>query len=516
MSNLEAISRLQSRASPEASSRANAFDRDDEMSAMLAEVDLLGLIQSDTGESGRKSGDRYDFKSCPVCGHRDCFSYYRNTNSWTCYGASNTSGYKGGTALEYYKATRRADDTEAVKWLRDVTGHPYEGKQSEAVKGEVSTAQPEPNESGLLLPPWTAIQSTEPPKRNPVLIDGVVRQGHVMLLAGKGKIGKSWAAIELCVSIATGRAEWFGLPLKSSGAVLYIDPELDAKSLDNRFHTVCEAMGADVASVDARISKWCLRGVEGANMAAIIHDLQTQERNQFALVVVDSCSCFVEGDENSSVDVRRFTAKALQIASITGATVVLIHHFSKSRDGDRQAADRARGSSVWLDAPDAVLTITEILPPSGDVSDYLQDGEYACVLESGGIREFPRMEPIRLIFGYPLHRVDADGITDDWKPNSSQRDGAKSANQIKSAKTDAKHAAIASAVLAHFYAEQVGKEGMLIKDAATVAGVDVRTLADALDGNAHLEVVQVTQRKRYVRPKRPPREPPQELPLDGD
>ena len=506
----QSVMSLRSRADPPETPKHGG---DGEMGAMLAEVDLLALIQADTGETGRKSGDRYDFKSCPVCHHRDCFSYYEKTNSWHCFGDSNASGYDGGTALEYYKATRTNDNTEAVKWLREQTGHPYEGKAS---AGE-SAQGGETGEGGYLLPPWTAIQSTEPPSRNPVLIDGVVRRGHVMLFAGKGKIGKTWSAIELCVSVAAGRAEWLGLPLKSSGACLYIDPELDPKSLDNRFKTVCDAMQVDSATVDGRVAKWSLRGVAGASMNAIIRDLERRcTFGQFALVVIDSCSCFVEGDENASVDVRAFASKALRIAEITGATVLLIHHFGKARDGDRAAADRARGSSVWLDFPDAVLTLTEILPPSGEPSDYLKDGEYACILESGGIREFPRMNPVRLIFGYPVHRVDADGVTEPWKPDSSARKGADKTNELKAAQKDAKRAATVAALLAHYYAEGIGEDGLILKEAADAVNLDSRQLTAALEGCEHFEIVQVTQRKRYVRPRKAPRASPPELPLSDD
>lgn len=509
MSNFQAVMKARARADPP---KVHASG-DSEMQEMLAQVDLLSVIQADAGESGHKSGGRIDFKSCPICHHRNCFSYYPSTNSWACFGDSNSSGYEGGTAFEYYKATRTDDNTEAVKWLRDKTGHPY---KTESANDSTEAVQDEDSD-GLLLPAWTAVKASEPPTRNPALIDGVLRRGHVMLLSGKGKIGKSFSAIELCVSVATGREEWFGLPLKSSGACLYIDPELDSRSLDNRFAAVCEAMQADKLKVDERISKWSLRGVAGANMNAIIHDLQRAcAFDQFALVVVDSCSCFVEGDENSSVDIRAFSAKVLRIAEITGASVLLVHHTGKAKDGDREAADRARGSSVWLDFPDAILNITEVLPPSGEPSDYLESGVYACLLESGGIREFPRMEPIRLLFDYPIHRVDFEDLTDDWKPRSSSRDGANKTNEIKKAQKATNYANITAKLLAHFYANGIGEDGIIVKDAAAICDCDVRTLTAAVDKSDYLSVVQVTQRKRYIRPKNPPKPEPPELPLESN
>ena len=501
----------------------------EELLRMCEEVDLLALVIEDTGENPRMSGNVAHFKGvCPVCHAHDDMRVHVDTSTWSCYGGHNEnrkSGKKsqGGNVLDYLQYARgMTDATERVKWLREKTGHPFEPKPPKDAPGPsgddgTDADNADQDAPKLKLPEWTAIRSTDPPSRNPVLIDGVVRKGHVMLLAGKGKIGKSWSAIELCVSVATGRESWFGLSLKSSGACLYIDPELDPKSLDNRFQTVCNAMSADTGKADSMIAKWSLRGIPGASMDAIISDLQTRNAfDQFALVVIDSCSCFVEGDENKSVDVRKFAAKVLQVTRITGATVLLVHHFGKAKDGDRSAADRARGSSVWLDFPDAVLTLTEVLPPSGQPGDYLEENEYACILESGGVREFPRMEPIRLIFGYPVHRVDTDGITESWKPTSSERDGGKKTAELKKAKKATDAAKMCAEILARFYAEGIGEEGMLAPDLAKLMGRDTRTLKEAVKDCPYLEAVQVTQRKHYIRPTHAPRASPPELPLEED
>lgn len=496
----------------------------DELMQMCAEVDLLALIQADTGETGRKSGDRYDFHNCPVCGHHDDFSYYKSTGSWSCFGGSNTNAKAGkvshgGNVLDYLQYARgMTDATERVKWLREATGHPYEPKPKDdhtGAHGAQEGGQGDQDGPKLLLPPWGAIRATEPPKRNGVLIEGILRRGHVALLAAKGKAGKSWSAIQLSIAVATG-GEWFGCKCER-GEVLYLDPEIDRKSLDNRFAEVCKAMDVDAAEIDAHVSKWPLRGVAGANMKNIVHDLELRcTFGCFALVVIDSCSVFVEGDENSSVDIRKFAAKVLRVAAITGASVLLIQHYGKGNAGDRDTADRARGSSVWLDFPDATLFLTETFPPSGETGDYLQDGERAFLLETGGLREFPAMEPKRLIYSFPTHRVDAEGITDGWKPTNSQRKGADKANELKAAQKDARNAETVAALLAHYYAEGIGEDGLILKEAAEAVNLDSRQLATALEGCEHFELVQVTQRKRYVRPKHAPRASPSELPLSDD
>lgn len=370
-------------------------------------------------------------------------------------------------------------------------------------KGE---AKPQKDASGLYLPSWEPVRAETPPRRAPGLIDGVVRQGKVMLISGKGKIGKSMFAIELCVAIAAGRFEWLGFGLGARGACLYIDPELDPATLDNRFSDVCKAMGADPTQVDRAVKRWCLRGIPAANLVTIQHDLSERSNHgEFTLLVIDSASAFVRGDENSSVDVRAFFTMVFQLAETTGAAVLLVHHFGKAKDGDRGAADRARGSSVWFDAPDAVLTLTEVFPPSGEPGDYLPEKHYACLLEAGGLRDFGRMDPVPLVFGYPLHTVDAEGITDGWKPNSSQRAGGQKSGERSRAKAEARSTRCELALMAEFV-ERQDFDAIPGTEAAEVVGerlgeaIKAQTLKTYLEASEVLKVEQVSRQRWCVKP----------------
>lgn len=399
-------------------------------------------------------------------------------------------------------------------WLREQWALQDMAQASDDTPNNSASDQHEQDGESYLLPTWTAVQSTHPPSRNPILIDGVVRCGHVALLSGKGKLGKTWSAIELCVSVATGRKSWFGLPLKSSGRCLFIDPETDSKSLDKRFAAVCNAIGAETALVDSSIAKWSLRGIADANMDAIIHDLELR-RETFALVVIDSCSCFLNGEENASIDVRAFAAKVLRIAELTGATVLLVHHFGKSKDGDRAAADRARGSSVFLDFPDAVLTLTETFPPSGEPSDFLGTKEHACILESGGIREFPRLEPVRLIFEYPIHRVDFGGITDGWKPNSSQRDGGRESGKTRQAQAEARKLQGELQIADFFISRGIGADGVPLSEVAREVFGDSRTerTKTIVEDSGLFTIVKPSRNRCNVVAVNPPPLPPPQLDL---
>lgn len=505
---------------------------DAEIQTMLAEAPLLDLIRSDTGEEGHDAGERIDFDTCPVCGHRDCFRYYKATNSWCCFGKSNNSDYVGGSYIEYQQAAHGMDTNEAVTALREATGRPYRRADQDAplVLGEYVTDAPTTTTTAeapkLLLPPWEAVQAAEPPRRSPVLVGGILRRGHVGLVSGKAKSGKSWAAIMLAVAIATGR-EWLGFPCET-GRVLYIDPEIDKPSLDQRFAKVARSMGADASKVDGSVTKWCLRGQvtpkgEPPFIDALAHDIAARcKRGDFDLVIIDSCSCFLKGDENSSVDVHRFFANVHRIIAATGAAVWLVHHQGKGEAGDRASIDRARGSSVWGDAPDAPLSLTAVYPKEGEPVDYLSQGERALMLEDSGLREFASIEPIHLIWSYPTHRVDADGITRDWVPLTSQgraRGGKKTAEANRK-KSEERRDRCVIALLAHMYAECIGEEGLPAADAAEVCSdaldgaIKPATLKKYVEDSDVLDVWQKSPRRWFVVPRRiPHREEPPSLGL---
>lgn len=506
---------------------ANAIDRDkqaahDELVSMCAEVSLLDLARADTGENGERHGDEWRFRSCPVCGHRNDFDVFESTNTWVCYSADspapkNANGRSGGNALDYLKWARHdGDTTAAVTELREITGHPYTPKDKPADSAQDAG-------SGLLLPCPVAIRASDPPKRSPVLIPGILRRGHVCVLAGKGKVGKSFAAIELCVAVVTC-GKWFGWQIEGGGRALYIDPEIDPRTLDNRFSSVCYEMGADKSAVDSRVVKWPLRGVlkqngEAPTIADLTHDISLLYKpGDFTLAVIDSASCFVSGDENTAGDVRRFFANVLKIATTTGAAVLVIHHYGKARPGDRDAGDRARGSSVWLDAPDAALTITEITPPNGDPADVLGEGAYAVLLESGGIREFARMEPVHLIFKWPIHIRDFENVTADWLPNSSARNGGKATGEGNKSKRAERARRCESALLAEFVARGTA-EGIPATEAAEIASaaigetVKTQTLKGYIENADALQVEQISKQRWQVVPKRKPPEPPPTLDL---
>lgn len=95
------------------------------------------------------------------------------------------------------------------------------------------------------------------PELAPPLIEGVLRQGHKMLIAGPSKAGKSYGLIELCCAIAEGQ-EWLGWKC-TQGRVLYVNLELDRASCLHRFRDIYNAMGWQPRNI-RNLDIWNLRG----------------------------------------------------------------------------------------------------------------------------------------------------------------------------------------------------------------------------------------------------------------
>ena len=248
------------------------------------------------------------------------------------------------------------------------------------------------------------------PELAPPLIEGVLRQGHKMLLAGPSKAGKSFALIELCVAVAEG-GRWFGLQC-AQGRVLYVNLELDRASCLTRFKDVIEAMGARPSCV-GNVDVWNLRGKSKPMDQLAPSLIRRALKTRPIMVVIDPIYKVITGDENSAEQMAKFCNNFDRVASEIGCAVVYCHHHSKGLQGQKAAMDRASGSGVFSRDPDAMLDMGRLDVDEGTMSAHvLNDGGDAADTAwriEGTLREFPSFDPVDLWFQYPLHRADRKG-----------------------------------------------------------------------------------------------------------
>lgn len=312
------------------------------------------------------------------------------------------------------------------------------------------------------------------------LIEGILRQGHKMLLVGPSKSGKSFSLIELCIAIAEG-TKWMGRQCKQ-GDVLYVNFELDRASCLHRFKDVYQTLGLTPNNAN-RIFIWNLRGKTPALDQLVPKLIRRAEKKKYIAVVVDPIYKVITGDENSASEMAKFCNQFDKIADALGASVIYAHHHSKGAQGGKKSMDRASGSGVFARDPDALLDMIELdmnkevkehfinearveamhavldkyvpkwrtyiyqTKKTDDhdfeaMNDYcaemlgfeqmnelqyltelkVDEAKHITALQiSGTLREFATFDPINCFFKYPIHFLDNGNLLKGCRPEGSKK-----------------------------------------------------------------------------------------------
>lgn len=322
------------------------------------------------------------------------------------------------------------------------------------------------------------------PELAPPLIDGVLRQGHKMLIAGPSKAGKSYALIELCCAIAEGK-KWLEWNC-TQGKVMYVNLELDRASCLHRFKDVYTALGIAPDNL-SNIDIWNLRGRSVPMDKLAPKLIRRASKKNYIAIIIDPIYKVITGDENSADQMAHFCNQFDKVCTELGCAVIYCHHHSKGAQGGKRSMDRASGSGVFARDPDALIDLVE-LELNDDIlkqeknkavckvcegwlykydklyhasqddlcsetqmlalcREYLENEAYECVIEDvgkarksvesrsawrieGTLREFPKFAPVNLWFKYPVHNIDNIGVLKDiavddgmptWKKNFAKK-----------------------------------------------------------------------------------------------
>ena len=273
---------------------------------------------------------------------------------------------------------------------------------------------PAKDEDGAYLhedlgPPVPVEELLTRPER-PYLVEGVLTQGSLALLSAESFIGKTWFGLELARAVSTG-APFMGKYSVSRGGVLFIaqdgsDEEYIrqwkklakshledyavkagdwlaewAKSQageqfdlgrvsDIPFHPFNDrirfefnrALGIDISEDVTRIGLTVIRTqhsrgeVWRLDQTGRPHSIDPDATESGAkLIVLDAGHSVFFGNENDSGEVQNVMTNLRQLASATGATVLLMAHLNKWNPALKIAKvseNRVRGSGVFQSAPD--------------------------------------------------------------------------------------------------------------------------------------------------------------------
>lgn len=330
------------------------------------------------------------------------------------------------------------------------------------------------------------------PELSPPLIDGVLRQGHKMLLAGPSKAGKSYALIELCAAIAEGK-NWLGFNC-AQGKVMYVNLELDRASCLHRFKDVYTALGYAPDNI-SNIDIWNLRGKSVPMDKLAPKLIRRAQKKDYIAVIIDPIYKIITGDENSADQMAHFCNQFDKVCSEVGCAVIYCHHHSKGSQGGKKSMDRASGSGVFARDPDALLDLTELEITDGirkaeedkltcsvclewisrfnsefketvsqddlfsaakmrehalkelseasyklmcaDINNGKQSlSRHTAWRIEGTLREFASFSPINCWFDYPIHKSDSSGVLADIKLDDNKKPWERATEKRKKSSSD--------------------------------------------------------------------------------
>lgn len=183
------------------------------------------------------------------------------------------------------------------------------------------------------------------------IVDDFLVAKSFSMMYGKSGAGKSFVALDLAAHVALGKP-WLGHET-TLGAVLYVAAE-GAAGIQKRLVALQKHFGVNdfpLAVVAAQVT--VTRKDDRRAILAAVESTASALGLPVSLIILDTLNAVMEGDENSSVDMRSLNAAVKAIIGATGAHVMVIHHSGKD------AAKGARGHSSLRAAVDTELEIAD-------------------------------------------------------------------------------------------------------------------------------------------------------------
>lgn len=267
-----------------------------------------------------------------------------------------------------------------------------------------------------------------PPVLDEVIVDGVMRRGDKMCVAGPSKAYKSFALIQLAIAVACG-GRWFGWKCRQ-GRVLYVNCELRGESFKKRVWEVADAMeGAERAQISENMDVWNMRGRTQPLKTSKEHIVEQAEERRYDVVILDPVYKLFAGDENSAQEVGEFMLAMDELAMRLHASIVYCHHHSKGAKGDVSAQDRFSGSGVFARDCDELVDISPLNLKDHSPTEWGYAANATAWRVETVIRDFEPKWPIDVVFEYPLHHVDETGFLGEFNLYSPQSAGGNKSGE---------------------------------------------------------------------------------------
>jgi hypothetical protein len=185
-------------------------------------------------------------------------------------------------------------------------------------------------------------------KPRPWIIQGIIREGAVVVLGGKPKGSKSLAKLEIIRAIASGEKAFGEFRVHKQGPVLTLDIETDEVDLGARGRAL---VNGAVTTIDKAFGNVLFEARENVDLlnddecAVIIASARAMNPAP-VLICIDPLRNAFEGEETNellSTVMKRIGA----MRDLTGAAFLIVHHLTKGTGDDSKRGKNADVGNIF-------------------------------------------------------------------------------------------------------------------------------------------------------------------------
>jgi hypothetical protein len=200
------------------------------------------------------------------------------------------------------------------------------------------------------------------------------------LIYGDYDVGKTYAALDMALSVSSGLGNWHGLPAKQA-AVLYIAAEAPA-ALSERVPAWHAVHGDFPQAKDFKVYDHALQFADADAVKRFITEMDGAWAHGPEFTIVDTYSkCNIEGSENESAQANRWSSGLSRLCT----PAVVLHHSGRAGHNPRGSNALECDASVVIrvDRAGDIITLTwervRIGPcPSQPLKLRMKPITYAC------------------------------------------------------------------------------------------------------------------------------------------
>lgn len=193
------------------------------------------------------------------------------------------------------------------------------------------------------------------PVSSDYLEEGIVSRKSVTLISAYAKSYKTMFSLNMALCLAAGK-DFLGFHTPAPVKVLYIQEEVALQTIQSRIYK----MMREVQPLPGNLKIVHGRGIKLTTKEGFQKTMGIIGKAEPQVIFFDPLYKFHNEEENSSKEMKRVLNLFDRIIETYGASIVIVHHHGKRKEGvGRSQPENVRGSSVLFDYVDTSIRMVK-------------------------------------------------------------------------------------------------------------------------------------------------------------